>query len=304
MTPVLRVVVLILAASVWTATSKAAGSPFPDIQRILENKKLVVAILAADVPPMIMTNEAGQPMGFDVDLAEDISWKLGVAIEFVRTADTFDGVVRIVARRQADIAVSFLSRSAERAKQVYFTDPYVKQGGLIIYNRVGWSELREKFPWLKEIRQIPGTEAATNVEVGVQKGSIYAARFARDLPQIRTRTYDTFPEMVAAVKDGKIFAAYHGEIQIQYYMREHPETNIRVGIDPLVRNPSNISIAVRPDAPNLLHWLNIYLANNVGALDVKGLLQRYKAQQARDSRDVTHDSSVPDKNPSLDEEKP
>lgn len=280
MSAILRAAFLVLLTSAWTTTSAAADSFFRDIQRILDNKKLVVAILARDVPPMIMTDEAGQPIGFEVHLAQDIGQKLGVAVEFVRTAAAYDGVADMVAHGKADIAVSFLTRSLKRANKVYFSDPYIKQGALIIYNRVAWTDLRARFPRVKEIPQIRDTEAVATVELGVLKGSVYATRVARDVPDIRTRTYDSFPEMIAAVKAGKIFAAYHGEIQIQYYMRQHPETAIYVGIDPSVRHPSDISIAVRPDAPNLLRWLNIYLANHVGTLDAKGVLQRYEELQA------------------------
>jgi polar amino acid transport system substrate-binding protein len=280
MSALLRVALLALLASAWTATSRAADSPFRDIQRILKNKRLVVAILARDVAPMIITDKAGQPTGFEIELAKDIGKKLGVAVKFVRTAETYDAVVDVVARGQADIAVSFLSRSVERAKKVYFSDPYIKQGALLIYNRVGWAKLREKFPRLDKIWQIPNTEAVATVEFAVLKGSVYATRVAREFPQVRTRTYDSFAEIMAAVKSGEVLAAYHGEIQIQYYMRQHPETAIYVGIDPLVLSHGDIGLAVRPDAPNLLRWLNIYLANHVGTLDAKGVLQRYTELQA------------------------
>jgi ABC-type amino acid transport substrate-binding protein len=284
MTAALRGVLSILLAIVWTARSGAADSPFPDIQRILKSKKLVVAILAGDAPPMIMTDKAGRPIGFEVELAQDIGKKLGVAVKFVRTAETYDGVVQIIARGEADIAVSFLSRSVKRAKDVYFTDAYVRQSARLIYNRVGWAELRERFPSLKEIEQIRDTEAATAIEVGVLKESIYAARAERDVPRIRARTYDSFPDIMTAVKDGKIFAAYHGEIQIQYYMRQNPETALYIGIAPEAQKPSDISIAVRPDAPNLLRWLNIYLANHVGVLDAKGVIKHYRELHAEEPK--------------------
>lgn len=297
MSATLRAALLVLLASAWTATSRAADSPFPDIQRIFENKKLIVALLARDVEPMIMTDKAGQPIGFEVDLAQDIGKKLGVAVEFLRTAETYDGVVDLVARRKADIAVSFVSRSVERAKKVYFSDPYIKQGALVIYNRVRWAELRERFPQLKKIRQIPDTQAVAAIKLAVLKGSIYATRIARELPQVQTRTYDSLAEIMAAVKGGEVLAAYHGEIQIQYYMRQHPETAIYVGIDPLVRTRGDISIAVRADAPNLVQWLNIYLANALGVLDVKDVLQRYKelhAEKAPETKGVTHDGASAD----------
>lgn len=57
--------------------------------------------------------------------------------------------------------------------------------------------------------------------------------------------------------------------------RQHPETAIYVAVEPNVRLPSDICIAVRPDAPNLLRWVNVYLADHVGILDKSELIERY-----------------------------
>lgn len=75
------------------------------------------------------------------------------------------------------------------------------------------------------------------------------------------------PDIVTAVKEGRIFAGLHGGLQIEYYMRRNPETAIYVALEPRARHPGDTSIAVRPDAPNLLQWVNVYLANHAGLLD-------------------------------------
>lgn len=274
---------LVLIAS--SVSAAATDSSFPDIQRILQEEKLVVAILAADAPPMIMTNEEGVPVGFEVDLARDIGKKLGVAVEFVRTAGSYDAVALMVARGEADVAVSFLSRSVERAKKVFFTVPYIVQSAQLIYNRVAWAKLRAKYRWLEEIRQIPNSKAAATVEFGVLEGSVYEENAERDFPGIRLRVYESFPEMITAVRAGEILGAYHGEIRIGYQMRQHPEYAIYIGVQPAIRNvSSDISIAVRPDAPNLLRWLNLYLGSHVGVLDAQEVIKRYEDSQASQQR--------------------
>ena len=32
---------------------------------------------------------------------------------------------------------------------------------------------------------------------------------------------------------------------------------------------------MRPDAPNLLQWVNVYLANHIGLLDSEEIVERY-----------------------------
>jgi hypothetical protein len=58
-------------------------------------------------------------------------------------------------------------------------------------------------------------------------------------------------------------------------MCSNPSTAIYVAIDADIRQSSEIRIAVRPDAPNLLRWVDLYLANHVGMLDDAGIVQRY-----------------------------
>lgn len=61
---------------------------------------------------------------------------------------------------------------------------------------------------------------------------------------------------------------------IDYFMRRNPATAIYVAIDPDVRQTSDLRIAVRPDAPNLLRWVNLYPADHVGMLDDAEIVQR------------------------------
>lgn len=276
----LRSILSSLLLIAWSAAAGAADSPFPDIQRILDKKTLVVAILARDAPPMIMTGKDGSPIGHEVDLANAIGDKLGVAVEFVRTAETYDDVVALVGRGEADVAVSFVSRSAERAKSVMFTKPYVKQSARVIYSRVGWAQLRERYPDLDDIKKIDDAGAAAEIRLGVLKGSVYARTLELDLPQFKVKEYETFPEIMAAIKERKIFGGYHGEIQIKFFMRQHPEFAIHVGTEPPVRDRSDISIAVRPDAPNLVRWLDIYLEDQIGEQDADGVIKRFEAAHA------------------------
>ena len=256
------------------AAIAAPGSNFPDIQRILDNGKLLVAILARDAPPMIMIDRNGVLTGSEVELALGIGEKLGVDVEFIRTAETYDGVVDVVARAEADLGVSFLSSGAQRAKWVLFSRPYVKQNRRVFYNRASFTRLRRDHR-IASIGQLAETEAAATLEFGVLADSINEWVLERSAPQFAVKRYDSLPDMVTAVKEGRIFAGLHGELQLEYYMRRNPETAIHVALEPRARHPSDVSIAVRPDAPNLLHWVNVYLANHVGLLDSEEIVERY-----------------------------
>jgi len=254
----------------------AADEPavFPDIQRILDAGVIRVALLAVDAAPMIMTDADGVPEGSEPDLARDLAKKLGVEVAFVRSADTYDGVVDVVARKEADIAVSYLSGGMQRARYVYFSQPYVRQSGRLIYNRARFAELKRD-DGIEDLRDLADTEVAAELEVGVVAGSVYETNLERDFPTSRLRRFDNLADMMTAVRSGEAFAALHGGLQIDYFMRRNPATAIYVAIDPDIRQSSDIRIAVRPDAPNLLKWVNLYLADHVGMLDDAKIVQRY-----------------------------
>jgi polar amino acid transport system substrate-binding protein len=267
---------------VCNAAVTAGKSTFPDIQRILDTGTLRVAILAGEMPPLIMTGHDGTLTGSEVDLARDLAKKMGVAVEFLRSAETYDGVVEVVARGEADVGISFLSSDVRRAKRVLFSRPYLKQKRRVFYNRAAFAKLQRDFQ-VETIRQLVGTDAVADVQIGVVKGSIYGPMLQRDYPQFAVRSFPGLAELVNAVKEGRVFAGFHGELQLNYYMRRHPETAIYIGLDPEAPYPSDISIAVRPDAPNLRHWVNIYLANHVGLLEASELIEHYAGSHPDDN---------------------
>jgi ABC-type amino acid transport substrate-binding protein len=254
----------------------AADEPvvFPDIQRILDAGVIRVAIRARDAEPLIMTDPDGALAGSEPDLARDLAQKLGVDVEFVRTADTYDGVVDIVARKEADIAVSYLSGGMRRARYVFFSRPYIQQSGHLFYNRARFAELRRDYG-IDNLRGLEGIPVAPELQVGVIGGSVYETKLERDFPKSPLRRFETLGEMMAAVRAGETFAALSGGLQVDYYMRSHPATAIYVAIDPDIRHPDDIRVAVRPDAPNLLRWVDLYLANHVGMLEDADIVQHY-----------------------------
>lgn len=270
-----RALSLVLALA-WPIHGPAANEPavFPDIQRILEAGAIRVAIRAIDAAPMIMTGADGALAGSEPDLARDLAKKLGVELAFVRTAHTYDGVVDIVARREADIAVSYLSGGLHRARYVLFSQPYVRQSGRLAYNRARFSQLRRDFG-VANVRAIDDIPEHAGLRLGVIAGSIYETNLERDFPRSPLRRFERLDEMMAALRNGEIFAAMNGGLQLDYFMRRNPATAIYVAIDPDIREPDDIRIAVRPDAPNLLRWIDLYLANHVGIQQDAEIVERY-----------------------------
>jgi ABC-type amino acid transport substrate-binding protein len=168
-----------------------------------------------------------------------------------------------------------------RAKRVFFSRPYLEQKRRVFYNRAAFVRLKRDLD-VQTFSQLAGTEAAAELKIGVVKGSIYGPLLRRDYLELQVQPFPDLAKMVEAVKAGRVYAGFHGGLQVDYYMRQHPETAIYIGVDPEAHYPSDISIAVRPDAPNLLRWVDVYLAGHVGQLDASKLIDRYAESRADD----------------------
>ena len=86
----------------------------PDIARIVNRGELVVAMYRVDQPPFFYV-KGGELMGIEVDLAKAIAKELKVSVRFDRSPATFNEVVDVVARQDADLGISKLSRTLARA---------------------------------------------------------------------------------------------------------------------------------------------------------------------------------------------
>jgi ABC-type amino acid transport substrate-binding protein len=265
---------LLLTGLAVALPARAADSAFPDLQRIIDAGVLRVAILDKDVPPMIMTAQDGSPAGAEPDLARDLAEKLDVELELLRSADTYEAVIDQVAAKQADLGVSFLSSDVSRALQVYFSRPYIRQSGRLFYSRTAFARLKRDHK-IETPRDIAGRAAADALQIGVVEGSVYETILDRDFPALEMKPFPDLPTLMQAVRNDEILGGVHGGLQIAFFMRRHPSTAIHVAVDPELRRTSDICIAVRPDAPNLLRWVDVYLATHVGLDESDAIVARY-----------------------------
>ncbi len=77
-------------------------------------------------PPFEMTDARGQPMGVSVDLAKALGTYLHREVEIQNVP--FDGLIPALQTRKIDLIISSMTATAERAKSIAFSEPYVKTG--------------------------------------------------------------------------------------------------------------------------------------------------------------------------------
>jgi polar amino acid transport system substrate-binding protein len=79
-------------------------------------------IVFADVPPFGSVNASRELEGFDIDLAKMVAQSLGVKLEMVQA--TAANRIPFLLTDKADMNIAAMSVTAERARQVMFSQPY------------------------------------------------------------------------------------------------------------------------------------------------------------------------------------
>ena len=107
-----------LAAAALMSTSALAQNALDDVMKA---KKIIIAI-PTDFPPYGFVGTDLKPQGLDIDMANYIATKLGVAIELAPV--TSANRIPYLQTKKADLVISTLGKNAERLAVIDFTAAY------------------------------------------------------------------------------------------------------------------------------------------------------------------------------------
>lgn len=226
-----------------------------DIRDILSRGKLRIGLKVEDSYPFFYTDEEGILRGSDVELANDIAFKLGVKPEYIRTAASFDEVIDQVSSGDVDVGISKLSITLERAKRVLFSDAYLHFKQALLINRLELAELGQngEYPDVLTLLQQHGTQ------IGIVRGTSYVG-FTRELFPMQEQTaYNNTSELFDHVRQGEVIAAVYDAFEISRYLNQHPAYSLDLQYVQLEDQDDDIAIAVDPRSIHLYQWINTYL---------------------------------------------
>ena len=244
-----------------------------EIRAIRERGHIIFAMTAADQKPFFYKEEqSGELIGLDVEIAYEIANRLGSRAVFNRDAPSFDGVVMKVARKEADVALSKLSRTMRRAELIRYTKPYIVFRQALLVNRLEFAKIGPE-------ENLPVYLAKFQGRLGVIKNSSYVNYAAANFPVARVENYDDWGQTVDALFSGKVLAVYRDEGEILIVNATRKDASMLM--KPVFINDKQdpIAMAVAADAPLLQQWLNVfleeYLLQNSRELTVKRLVERH-----------------------------
>ena len=134
-------------------------------------------------PPFELTNEKGEIIGFDVDVANAICKEIQATCHFKSQA--FDALIPSLKAKRFDAAISAIDITEARAKQVSFSDPYYDSSASFIGMK-GKADLA----------------AAKNV--GVQNGTTYQQYVVAEAKQYTPKSYASLQDAILDLKNGRI----------------------------------------------------------------------------------------------------
>ncbi len=134
-------------------------------------------------PPFELTNEKGEIIGFDVDVANAICKEIQATCHFKSQA--FDALIPSLKAKRFDAAISAIDITEARAKQVSFSDPYYDSSASFIGMK-GKADLA----------------AAKNV--GVQNGTTYQQYVVAETKQYTPKSYASLQDAILDLKNGRI----------------------------------------------------------------------------------------------------
>lgn len=150
---------------------------------------------SADYPPFEYVDAAGNKVGFDIELMEEIARRLGVKLEWVDMP--FDSLIAGVQEGKIDIAISAFNYTEERDQVVDFSDAYYDAEDAFMVTD-GFSGTFTQ------------PEDAANYTVGVQTGTTQDTWVTEVLvggglmPESNVFRYDRADQAALDLKNGRI----------------------------------------------------------------------------------------------------
>lgn len=193
-----------------TADSSKEDTSLADIQA---SGKIRLG-LDADFAPMGFTDENGNIVGFDIDLANAAAEKMGLEIEAVPI--NWDSKSMELSSKNIDVIWNGFSISEERKKEVLFTDPYLTTGQVIV---------------------VPvDSDIKTKADLAGKKVALQDGSTSEDALKADTATYEAVGEeniskfkentlVLMEVESGRADAAVIDEIYVRYYLAKEGMTD-------------------------------------------------------------------------------
>ncbi len=194
--------------------------------------------------PFELTNQRGEIIGFDVDIARRMANAMGVKLELVSTA--WDGIIPALLTDKFDIIMSGMTLTQQRNLSVNFADPYIVVGQTVLIRKEIADEVKS-YRDLNDPKFKVSSKLGTTGEQAVQ----------RMLPRAQYVSFETEQEAVLDMLNGKVHAVVYDLPLLSITNAQRNDGSLVFLDEPFTHEP--LAWAVRRGNYDFLNWLNNFL---------------------------------------------
>lgn len=231
---------LTLAAALVVFILSACSSPVDPTWERLQSTGILRVGMDASFPPFESIAADGSLVGLDVDLAREVSNRLGLEAQFVANLP-YDGLFDALKAERIDIVVSALAINPSRLEDYAYSRVYF-DAGYVLVSRVGQRSVRS-------MSDLSGHSLA--VVMGTE-GDRVGRHWARRLAGLLVVQYRTPGQALGALAKGETDVALVDHVSALQAVGEEEDLVI-VG-EPVIEIP--YACAVRDDSVRLLQAVN------------------------------------------------
>jgi ABC-type amino acid transport substrate-binding protein len=236
-----------------------------DLQSIVDAKILRVAVTHFDLPSFHVHGSDGKLVGPEIEMAQQIGRALGVKIEFVEDATSFDSVVDLVAAGRADIGISKLSQTYGRLRRVRFSEPYVTLRHALLFNRAIIAREANGRPPAMVLQKFHG-------RIGVIGASAYVNFAKGNFPEATVVEEPTWDKAIDSLLNGQLDAIYRDEFEIRRVLKNRPALNVQFGAAAIIDQNALLSVAICDSCAKLQEFINYHVGLTKGPFELNALL--------------------------------
>ena len=190
-----------------------------DIKMPVKGQLLRIGV-SATREPFCYVDANKRVTGHDGELARRVAAKLGRPVEFVDMK--FSALITALQSGKIDLIISGMTATEERRKSVDFTKSYFLNSQVMIAKKptgesISANNGSAKFKSIDDIK---------DKRIGVLLGSVHDTYTMKNYPKATVLQYKSPPELVLAVKSGKVDAAMYTHETLLEILREEKELKL------------------------------------------------------------------------------
>lgn len=238
------------------AQKNPAGGEEDALARIRAKGEIVVA-MEGTWAPWTYHDEAGDLVGYDVEVARGIAEKLGVSVRFEE--GEFNGLLAGLEAGRYDIMVNGMDIDEERQEKFDFTDPYAYGHVAVI--------VRGDNAAIQTMEDLAGKHTANTITSTYAK---IAEQYGAEVTGV-----DDLNQTFELLLSGRIDATLNAELTYYDYMKAHPDRNLKIAA--LTDDASLVAIPLRKgeDSASLREAVNQAIAELSQSGELSRLSEEY-----------------------------